>query len=180
MVEIIQKNGVKLTSTELDQVNRAKAREFEVPPMEKEQVENSVFFLLKKDEDILAIGQLSKIEPISFDNVNYSVMGIGGIIANERGKGYGKQIMQTITKHLINNNKTGVGFCETHNKGFYEKAGYKVDTSLIKRFVFSRNGKEEINTDDDCVLYLDASDNFVKNVLSKPNEKVNLPQPPDW
>ena len=66
---------------------------------------------------------------------------LGGIIANEKGKGYGKQVVVAIREYLIACDTTGLGFCFPKNQGFYEKCGLKVDTHSTQRFVY-RNGQE--------------------------------------
>lgn len=180
MYKLLVKAGVKLSRDEIGQINKAKAREFRVPPLQAKDLKDSLFFLLLDNKEILAMGQLMPVSSIKFNKESFSILGIGGILANQKGKGYGKQIMTAIKDHLVTENKTGVGFCRLHNKGFYEKCDFNVDTTSIKRFVFQDGGKKITNFDDDCVLYLDASDHFIQKVLSYPNKEVILPRPPDW
>lgn len=174
------KKGTELTNGEIDEINAAKAREFKVPPMPEEQKLKTVFFLLKKEEKILAFGELVPIEPIKFDGEIFFVLGIGGIVTNEKRKGYGREIINAIKDYLKACDKTGVGSCALHNKGFYEKCGLGIDPFALKRFVYYRAGKRIINTTDDCVIYQDGQDCFMKKVLSTPDQEVLLGRPFDW
>lgn len=180
MCKLLIKTGIKLSRDEIGQINQAMSREFKTPPLQKKDLKNRQFFLLIRDKKLLAVGQLIPVEPVNFNGETFSTLGIGGILANKKGKGYGKQIMTAIKDHLVAKNKTGVGFCRLRNKGFYEKCGFNVDTTLIKRFVFQDDSKKIINSGDDCVLYLDASDHFMQKVLFYSSQEVILPRPPDW
>jgi len=180
MNKLLIKAGNKLNRDEIGQINRAKAREFKAPPLQEKDLKVGLFFLLFDNKKILATGQLTPVAPINFSGEIFSIFGIGGILANEKGKGYGRQIMTAIKSHLTIESKTGVGFCSLDNKGFYEKCGFKVDTTSIKRFVFQKKGKKITNSGDDCVFYLDATDCFMQTVLSYSGQEVILPRPPDW
>ena len=180
MKRLIVKSGEELTRSEIDQINRAKAREFKASPLQAKVLKTTQFFLLLDGDTILALGKLIPVEPVVFNGETFSILGIGGILSNEKDKGYGKQIMTAIKDYLISKNKTGVGFFGPQNRVFYEKCGFNVDTTSSVRFIFKKDGKEINDPDGSCVLYLDASDNFMKKVLSNPSEKVILPRPPNW
>ena len=180
MEKLFIKKGAELTKREIDEINTAKAREFKIPPMPEEQKKKTLFFLLKEGERLLALGELIPIEPIKFNTETFFVLGIGGIVANEKRKGYGREIMNAIKDYLKAHDKTGVGSCGLHNKVFYEKCGLGVDVSSFKRFVFREKGKKIINTADDCVIYQDGSDRFMEKVLSTPDQEVLLERPFDW
>lgn len=180
MNKLLVKNGAELNQDEIDQIDKAKTREFKALPLQKKDLSTGTFFLLVDGKRMLATGQVILVEPVNFNGGSFSILGVGGILANERGKGCGKQIMTAIRDYLITKDKTGVGFCALRNKGFYEKCGFIVDTTFIKRFVFQKGDEKVTNSGDDCVLYLDASDHFIEKVLSRPNEEVVLPRAPDW
>jgi hypothetical protein len=115
---------------------------------------------------------------VIFDNEIFDIYGICGIIANEKGKGYGRELMAIIKQYLIDNIKSGVGF--TGVPGFYEKCGYKSDKDSLKRFVCVADGKEIANTSDEYIVYFNSADRFMEKVLTNPEEKVFLPRTPDW
>jgi hypothetical protein len=180
MNKLVIKSGTKLSPHEISQINQAKAKEFKAPPLQPRALKTAQFFLLLDDDTILALGELIPVEPVKFSGETFSILGVGGILASEKGKGYGKKIMAVIKDYLVTKNKTGVGFCALRNKGFYEKCGFNIDTTSIKRFVFQKGNKKTTNSEDGCLLYLDSSDHFMKKVLLNPDKKVILPRPPDW
>lgn len=177
---LIVKTGKELSVAEIKQINKAKTREFKTPPLDKEQLVQTLFFLLLDNNKILAMGELIPIEPVSFNGELFSIFGFGGIVANEKDKGYGREIMTAIKDHLSKVDKTGVGFCAIRNKGFYEKCGFNVNSYIIKRFVFKK-GKETItNKEDDCVIFYEGSDSFIRKASSIPDQEILLPRKPDW
>lgn len=180
MKKLLVKEGNQLTTDEINQINQAKSREFKVPPIPKEQKQKTIFFLLKDGEKILAIGELIPIEPIKFNGETFFVLGIGGIIANEKRKGFGREVINAIRVYLKDKSKTGVGSCALHNKIFYEKCGLGVNCSSLKRFIFREKGKKIINTTDNCVIYQGGSDSFMEKVLALPGKEVVLTRPFDW
>lgn len=171
----------KLGASEINQINEAKAREFKAPPLSPQQLKDMLFFLLlDKQNYLLATGSLITVEPIYFNNESFSVLGIGGIIANVKGKGYGRQIMLAIKDYLIKRQKSGVGFCASRNLGFYKKCSFGVSVNSIKRFCYHSGDKKITNTDDDCVIFRDSTDQFMQKVLIYPDKEVILPRRPDW
>lgn len=180
-IHIVIKLGKELTQQEIDQINQAKAREWNEPPMGEEQREISLFFLLKDSRDnILAQGQLISIPRVVFNHNHYDIYGIGGIIANQKGQGYGKQLMLSIREFLKKEGKAGIGFTGLNIIGFYQKCGFTADFTSLKRFVHVDGNKKITNTTEDCVFYTESADNFMKQILAHPNEEVYLPRDPDW
>jgi len=180
MNKLLIKTGNKLSRDEIDQINLAKKREFKAPPLQEKDLKDGLFFLLFDDKKILATGQLIPVGPIDYNGETFFILGMGGILASKKGKRYGKQIMTAIKDRLVAKNKTGVGFCRLGNKGFYEKCGFKVDTTSIKRFVFQKGDRKITNSGDDCVVYLDASDRFMEKVLFRLHGEVIVSRSPDW
>jgi hypothetical protein len=69
--------------------------------MDKVQKENSIFVLVKDSNgSILSQGQLLTINNVEFNNEIFSVIGIGGIIANEKRQGYGRKLMEAVKDYL--------------------------------------------------------------------------------
>lgn len=176
----VVKKGNKLSDSEIKKINQVMAREFKASPSDKEKLAKTLFFLLKSGRKILAIGKLISIEPVYFQGESFSIMGIGGVAANDKGKGYGKKIIIAIVDYLSEHNKTGVGFCTLRNKVFYEKCGLKVDADIIKRFVFKDREKTITNEGDDCVVFYEKPDGLMKKVLAASHQEILLPRKPDW
>lgn len=180
MKQVITKTLQDLTDSEFDQLSEASKREFKVSLPPKEKMLDWHFFLLEEQEEVLAMGQLLPVEPIKFNNEEFFVLGIGGIIAQHKGRGYGKAIMTVIKNWLINRNKTGVGFCKLKNKGFYEKCGFLTNIDSLNRFVYLGTEKFHADSENECVFYMDGNDQFMEKVLKGPNLQVLLPIPPVW
>ncbi|MCL5676158.1 MAG: GNAT family N-acetyltransferase [Patescibacteria group bacterium] len=179
-MKLLIKSGQKLTDPEFLQIKESHFREFKDGPNKKEDLINHIFFLLKNKKKILALGALIPISFISFNAEKFSVLGIGGIVANIKRKGYGKKIMTAIRKYLTIKNITGVGFCGEYNVPFYKKCGFKTDKNSIKQFIYYKNDKRIPNTMNDHVVYLDGKDDFMQKVLFHPETDIVLPRPPNW
>lgn len=179
-MKLVVKNAEDLTQDQLNQINRASLREFQTTLPSKQKLAGRLFFLLLRGKKVLAMGQLLPIEPVRFNQKSFSILGIGGIIANEKGKGYGKQIVTAIRNYLIAKDKIGVGFCMPRNRGFYEKCGFDIDTTSVQRFVYYKGDNEITDQQGQFIFYHDASSLFMSKVLSTSDRKVVLPIPPTW
>lgn len=179
-MDVVIKKGGKLTSSELEEINRANLREFKSHVLPKEYIERAIFFILLDGENILGKGEMHPIEPVYFNGERFSIMALGGIVANEKRKGHGRRILSEMGVYLNCKDKTGVGFCDLDNKGFYEKCGFKTDTELIKRFVYYERGRKIVGEEDEVVFYKDGSDKFIEKVLSGSGGEVVFPEPPNW
>lgn len=173
-------NGSNLSGDQLKQINTAFLREFKHALPSIEKLIGRVFFLLQARDKILAMGQLLPIEPVVFNNETFSLLGIGGIIANEKGKGFGKQIITAIRDYLKLHDKTGLGFCEPKNQGFYEKSGLSVNSTSIKQFIYRRGGKDITDQAGHYIIYQNSSDHFMKKVLLNTDKEILIPTPPTW
>lgn len=180
--KIIFKNVSELTDKEIMGINEACTREFHEPFKKSVKSESSkrLLFLLKDNSNILAMGQLITVEPVIFMGETFSVLGIGGIVSNIKGKGYGKKIMLAIKQYLIKSHKSGIGFCGSFNRPFYEKCGFSVDPSLTQKFVYYQGKKRILNPHNEVVVYFDQDRSFMEKVLASPKEEVFLPRPPNW
>jgi hypothetical protein len=112
--------GNELTDHHYTQLNESSQREFHVRLPAKPELNDRLYFLLvvTETEKILASGHLKPIHPMIFNHETFSFLNIGGIIANEKGKGYGKQIMMAIREYLISCDKTGLDSVFRTIKGF--------------------------------------------------------------
>ncbi len=173
--------GNTSTDHQYTQLNASSIREFHLPLPTKPDLSDRLYFLLEETETakILASGYLKPIYSVLFAQETFSFLNIGGIIANEKGKGYGKQIMVAIKEYLISVDKIGLGFCAPRNQGFYEKCGFKVDTQSTKRFIY-RDGDKSRIAEGQYVLYQDSSAHFMEKVLANTDYEVFVPDPTIW
>jgi GNAT superfamily N-acetyltransferase len=173
--------GNELDDSFYSQLNEASQREFGLLLPARSQIHDRLYFLLVETgtEVLLASGYLKPIAPVICDQETFSFLNIGGIIANEKGKGYGKQLMTAIVDHLIAHDTIGLGFCFPRNKGFYEKCGFTVKTRYTHRFIY-RKGSERLTAEGQFLLYLDRSDHFLEQILTRGVHEVWVPDPTIW
>lgn len=173
--------GNELTDHHYTQLDASSQREFQICLPARPELSDRLYFLLleAETENILASGYLKPIFPVVCAQETFSFLNIGGIIANEKGKGYGKQIVIAIREHLISANKIGLGFCFPHNQGFYEKCGLKVDVTPIKRFIYKNEGEEK-TAEGQYIIYQDSSERFMEKVLSRGDQEIFVPDPTIW
>ena len=144
------------------------------PGNRKPYAEDLFFIVFDKKKEILSIGRLRPVK-IKFMGKIYSILGLADLVSVVKRKGYGKKIMTAMRKHLIKNKKTGIGFCEHKNVGFYRKCKFKIAKGQLKRFVYKTpKGKIIRDTSDDEVVYLEGKDNLMKEIISHPKEKIWL------
>ncbi len=181
MESILKLYGHTLSPALYTQLNEASLREFGVRLPEISTMDDRLYFILLEPgkQHILASGYLKPIYPVIFDQKTYSFLNIGGVIANEKGKGYGKRVMQAIRAHLLEGDRTGLGFCWPYNQGFYEKCGFAVEIKSTHRFVYHA-GAEIMTAGGQYILYLDSSDRLMEKVLANPGLEVSVPDPGIW
>lgn len=173
--------GNELDDHSYAQLSEASVREFGVRLPAKPQMHDRLYFLLveTETEKLLASGFLRRIAPVICNLQTFSFLNIGGIIANEKGKGYGKQLVCAMRDHLIAQDTIGLGFCSPHNQGFYEKCGLMVETGATHRFIY-RDGEERLTAEGQYLLYQDSSDRFLEQVLAQGEHEVWVPDPAIW
>jgi GNAT superfamily N-acetyltransferase len=174
------KNGVELSVEELDQIRAAVLREFKQQFTAADHKKDKIFFLLKDGFTIMALGAVWEISPVIFRNVSYSLLGVLNVIANEKGKGYGKRVVSAIRDYMIKHDKTGIGFCMPKNQEFYKKCGFSITTDITQRFVYLNDGNRITNQDGQFIFYQDSSDEFMKKVLEHPDDEVSIPTANLW
>jgi len=103
--------GNELTDHQYRQLNESSLREFRLRLPAVPELGDRLYFFLAETAEILASAYLKPIYPVIFTHMTFSFLNIGGVIANEKGKGYGKQVMSAIREYLIAADKIGLGFC---------------------------------------------------------------------
>lgn len=179
-MNIQQVTGSELTDDELDQINASVFREFKVKPYDREGLADTLFFFLKEDGNILAMGGLKKVESVLFNGEKFSILGVVEVIANIKGEGYGMRVVSDMRNYLISNDKSGIGFTMPKNTHFYEKCGFRIERNSTKRFVYTTDGKRITNQDGQVIFYQDGSDKFMEKVLANPNLEVSIPTDGLW
>ena len=179
-ITLVKKPGLELREGEMRQMNASLEKEFGVPPMAKEDMEPTFFFLLKQHEEIVAFGGLRKTYPVIFDGQTYTIYGFVEVISNRKGEGYGKQVITTMRHYLLENDFTGFGFCMPRVQEFYRKCGFTIEEQSTQRFVYQKGEEKITNQDGQHIFYLHSSDKFMQNVLAKPTLPVFFPNDTLW
>ena len=156
-------------------------REFGVQLPALPAMNDRLYFLLVETESerILASGYLKNITPVTWNTESFSFHNIGGVIANEKGKGYGKKVMAAIRDYLLSHDKIGLGFCFPENQGFYEKSGFKVDQASTKRIIY-RDGDSCFTAEGQVIIYLDSCNRFMKKILADGSHEIYVPDATIW
>lgn len=178
--QILLKTGSELNYNELSQIKEAIFREFKVAFNLNDHSKDKLFFFLKSEDMILAMGALWKVKPVIFDGKNFVLYGVLNVVANIKGKGYGKKVVTEMRNYLTKDDLTGFGFCMPKICGFYEKCGFSIDTVSTQRFVYKKGTERITNQDGQIIFYQDSSDEFMKKVLSKPENEVSIPTRNLW
>lgn len=177
---MITKYGAQLTESEISQINKAFLRDFKMPFVLNDDVKIRLYFLLKNGEEVLAFGALGEVKPVIFMGESFVIYGVYDVVANVKGKGFGKEVVTALKNYLVSNDKTGLGFCMPKNAGFYKKCNFMIDTISTKRFVYTKGGKRITNQDGQFIFYLDSSEGFMARVLVNPEEEVSIPTDNLW
>lgn len=175
MVRVEQKSGSDLGTGVLEEINKAKNREFGDDPLTENELQDSIFFLLYADDKLAAFGRLFSIDGVKFEGKDYSLYGINGIVSLEKGKGYGRQVMNAMSNYLVSRDRSAIGFCRPEVRGFYEKCNYLLDVDTVPQFRFPVEfGKESLN-DDDTVVYYEGFDGLMAKLRAQPEQEVYFP-----
>jgi hypothetical protein len=134
---------------------------------------DEILFITKDNNNkILAIGCLYQIK-IKFLWKLYAIQWIGSIVSIEKGKWYGKKLMQKIYNYLKKNKATGLGFCSPINTIFYQKCNFLIQKNIIHRFIKRTNTWRQPDNDED-ILYIDGENALIQKILSHPKANIYI------
>jgi len=173
--KIIQ--GHELTEAQIDFMNNQRLTEYGENTKDfKKNERESVFFFLVEADSTKAFGLLKPVG-ITYADKSYRVLGIANIIAVEKGKGYGKVLMQVIKNYLTSQNMSGIGFCDATVCEFYAKCGYQIIDGLSTRFQYIHGQREKLDAERG-VIYFDGGDALISKLLE--NDDLISTDVPLW
>ena len=180
MKQILKIKGSDLTLDQKKLFNAEQYKEFARFGAGKETLDlknnseykDHLFYFLYESDKLLALGKVLDISPVIFMKKEYSIRSFGGIIAIEKGKGYGRILVEEIRKDIEDSNLSCFSFCE-HDE-FYRKCGFEIIPNAISRFRFEGHTSP---TEGPHVLCLNGKDNLIKEIQDNPDEDINLPIP---
>lgn len=174
--------GNNLTDAHYAQLTEASRREFGMGLPPKAELGERLFFLNLDTETgiVLSSGYLKRIYPVCFGEETVSFVNIGNVIASEKGKGYGKQLMAAMSAYLREHDLTGLGFCMPYNEGFYEKCGYAIERHATPRFIYLKGDQRITEPMGQYILYLESSERLVERILARPDLEIFVPEDTIW
>lgn len=134
MLEVVYIPHDQISEKQLDKIIKVKTAAW--PYCYEDQIKwinsniknSDVHVLLQKENIALAYINLIEIK-MTFDLNEFIGYGIGNVCALEKGKGWGKEILENVNTFLIENNKIGLLFCQFKLVKFYLENGWKLNSS---------------------------------------------------
>lgn len=112
----------------------------------------SEFHLLTgPDSKLLCASRINFRFKIEVKQIIYNVAELVGLVAIEKGKGYGKRLLIHIQQNLIKRNIEVIGFCEKPVRPFYKKCSIPVLYNKA-RYLVEMTGDEKVISSDDDIL----------------------------
>jgi len=133
---------------------------------------NSEFhFLLDTDKNILSVIRVNYDFALEISGTRLSFAEAVGLVAAQKKKGYGAQLVQYFRDYVIKNNIETIGFCHQELRPFYEKCHLEIlydKGKAIKESI----GSEWVNAEDDDILIFNVSEQ-TKEQLKLLSDKNN-------
>ena len=134
-----QIRGCDLSDDDITFMNRRRIIEYGENTKDFRRYEqDSLFFFLRQYGHIAAFGMLKPVR-LTFDTHHADILGIGNIIAVQKGQGLGRRLMSTIQDYLLTEKMVGLGFCYAEVCGFYAACGLDIVTTLTPKFRYAGN-----------------------------------------
>jgi hypothetical protein len=169
--------GRNLSTEELDTINRHKKLEFNtsiiIAPKPGDDDWDKPYFLVRYKGELVAFGRLHTLQ-VEFESEPYTILGIATIIAIQKGRGYGAELMSGMKRYIVESELTAIGFCDPLVSAFYETCGYSIISHGVARFQFLDKDKRAIGPPrpNDDVVYLDGRDGLARNIRVHQSERV--------
>lgn len=167
-MKIIIKKGKELSKKLFDFMNNQRIKNYgkKTNLFYRKYHKDSYFFFVKNGRKIVAFGFLRPVD-MTYKDKKYSLFALGGIMAVEKGEGYGKILIKNMIEFLKEKDKTGLGFCGEKTAEFYKKAGLKVKQDFSRRIEMENpKTKKRIPDPDKCPgIYYEGKDKFVTTVI---------------
>jgi GNAT superfamily N-acetyltransferase len=161
--------GEKLPTKVLRLMNGERRKQYSrtTNTFQKKYHGKSYFFLVKDKSKVVTWCFLRPVE-MNYEDKKYNVLALGGVMTlkEEKGKGYGKFLIQNIAKWLKKKGKTGIGFCGKKVENFYEKAGLKIKKKFSHRIEMENpKTKKRIADPDICsAIYIEGKNKFISKL----------------
>lgn len=112
----------------------------------------SEFHLLKgPDSKLLCAARINFRFKIEIQQTIYNIAELVGLVAIEKGKGYGKRLLANMQQNLTKRNIEVIGFCEKPVRPFYKKCSIPLLYNKAKYLIEMNGDKKTISSDDDIL-----------------------------
>jgi hypothetical protein len=170
------KKGKELTSTELELMNKARVVHFNsknaIQPLPDNEDWEKLYFLKYTDSGELGAFARYHNVLITFNGINYEVLGSATLIALIPSKSYGADVKKEMIKYAKEKDKTSIGFCNPKLSGYYKSLGCGIIIDGAQRFYQKQTDGNLKQFQDGDVLYINGADNLITEILQNPTLPV--------
>jgi GNAT superfamily N-acetyltransferase len=123
---------------------------------------DSAFHLLTYNgSEILCLARINFDFSIQVGQQLYRIAELVGLVAAEKGKGYGKALIGHIRDYVENRQIEVIGFCEKELRPFYQKCDVPILYDQAKQ-LREKKGNEWVSSTDDDVLIIHLSEDSIR------------------
>lgn len=171
--------GVDLTLGELDIINQNRVLEFGAKKMldPKTNVKDAedFFYLIEEGGEIKAFVRLGK-EKFRYLGEDFEMWSFSTLVAIEKKKGYGRELLNELRKFSVDNGVSIVGFCLADLKEYYLKNDWGILNSEDNQYYYIDGAGKQVPREyaPGEVVYLNGADDFFGKLRSSDDKKVGL------
>lgn len=177
--EIIK--GSAISNSDLEVVNEYRKKYFDRNKMWDHETNNHfhdrIIFLLKEDSVLKAFCTIRDFE-VYVNEVKHEILGLQLVSSVEKGKGYGKILMEAVKEYISKQDKTLIGFSEKHITLFYKKTGFNIYIDGSDKFVYVKDDGERYKDGPGDAIFIGPKDSFMFEVVEKNLEVIHYV--PHW
>ncbi len=169
----------QLSAKDLAEINQFRLREFgvEIPvdSTSPNEDQTELYFLLKDEQSHLLGFAMVEELALKFRDQSALVLCVSTVIATQKGKGYGAQMLAEIQTYAKEKGRTLVGFCETDMIPYYKKRDFEILNHELNQFVYIDESDEIIpKIVPGEVFYLSGNDQVIEQILSGADKTVKI------
>lgn len=171
--------GLDLTLGELEIINQNRVLEFEakrmLDPKTNAKDAEDFFYLIEKGGVLVAFMRLGK-EKYRYLGEDFEMWTFSTLVAIEKNKGYGRELLNELRKFSDDNGVGIVGFCLADLKEYYLKSGWGVLSAGDNQYYYVDGAGKEVPREytPGEVVYLNGADDFFGKLRLNADKRVGL------
>ncbi|WP_336517702.1 hypothetical protein [Pollutibacter soli] len=135
-----------------------------------ERFSYSEFHLLYYGDSISALARINFDFELEMEGVKYKFAELVGLVAVEKQKGRGTQLVKLIMQNMVERNIQAIGFCEKSLRGFYIRCELRIFEGKAKYLLEYVESKWIPSTDDDILeINLSSANRLLFESLNQNN-----------